>query len=165
MHLSGFLPFLPFAAAQHFASTAPASDLHNLNLTTITTFPQVPKINSHIRILNGAPVPALVSLTNNEPFTITINFISASLWTSEGGESLKNFTIKKINKKVKPAQKYDVHYALQTDLKEQEALLNINLVAPKPAAKSRYKKSLHTLSDTARSRRVEKKHTPEDPTS
>ena len=50
------------------------------------------------------------------------------LWTSEGGESLKNFTIKKINKKVKPAQKYDVHYALQTDLKEQEALLNINLV-------------------------------------
>lgn len=121
MQLLRLLALLPLTLAA-------AADLSNLNLTTTTSFPFTPKVNSHLRLLNGPPTPLTVSLTNNEAYPVTINLVGATLWTPDTTTNLKNFTSRKIGKKVKPAEKYEVHYALHTDLKEQEALLNVALV-------------------------------------
>lgn len=86
MRFTSLLSLLPLTAAQLFGGAAnneAGSDLRNLNLTTTTTFPYTPTVNNNLRLLNGAPIPVIVSLQNNEASSVTIKLIGGSLWTPD----------------------------------------------------------------------------------
>ena len=86
-----------------------------------------------MKLVNGHPTQALLSITNNEPKPINVAFIGGSLWGPDpkiNGDSeriVRNLTSTRFNVQIPAGEKESVSYSFVTELHPQD--LRLLLVA------------------------------------
>jgi hypothetical protein len=85
-----------------------------------------------IKLVNGRPVDAMVSFANQEPESITVQFIGGSLWTPDfdpqGSRIVRNLTTKQYAVEIPAGEKQSLPFRFQTNMHPQELRLNIAAV-------------------------------------
>lgn len=85
-----------------------------------------------IKLINGHPTQALLSITNDEPEPVTVVFIGGSLWASDlsakGPQILRNLTTTRYNVEIPAGIKESISYSFTTELLPQDLKLNLAAV-------------------------------------
>lgn len=88
-----------------------------------------------IKLINGHPTQALLSITNDETEAVTVVFIGGSLWTSGLGSKspkspqiLRNLTTTRYNVLIPAGTKESISYSFTTELNPQDLKLNLAAV-------------------------------------
>lgn len=102
----------------------------NLAVQISTSFPSSEIFG--IKLVNGHPTQALLSIQNDEPDPVTVVFIGGSLWASElrgkGPQIVKNLTTARFNVAIPAGAKESISYSFTTELRPQELKLNLAVV-------------------------------------
>ena len=102
----------------------------NLAVKISTSFPSSEIFG--IKLVNGQPTQALLSISNEEPEPVNVVFIGGSLWTSAyGGQSpqiIRNLTTTRYNVEIPAGEKDSISYSFTTDLQPQDLKLNLATV-------------------------------------
>ena len=102
----------------------------NLAVKVSTSFPSSEIFG--IKLVNGHPTQALLSISNEEPEPVNVVFIGGSLWTSAyGGQPshiVRNLTTTRYNVEIPAGQKDSISYSFVTDLHPQDLKLNLAAV-------------------------------------
>lgn len=85
-----------------------------------------------IKLVNGHPTQALLSITNDEPEPVTVVFIGGSLWALEvgpkGPQIIRNLTTTRYNVEIPAGIKESISYSFTTELLPQDLKLNLAAV-------------------------------------
>lgn len=85
-----------------------------------------------IKLVNGHPTQALLSITNDEPEPVTVVFIGGSLWASglgaKGPHIVRNLTTTRYNVEIPAGIKESISYSFTTELLPQDLKLNLAAV-------------------------------------
>lgn len=85
-----------------------------------------------IKLVNGHPTQALLSITNDEPDPVSVVFIGGSLWASESGakgpQIIRNLTTTRYNVEIPAGIKESISYSFTTELLPQDLKLNLAAV-------------------------------------
>ncbi|KAI4124894.1 MAG: hypothetical protein LQ347_005562 [Umbilicaria vellea] len=84
-----------------------------------------------IKLINGHPTQALLSITNDEPAPITVAFIGGSLWSENIGQGIilvRNLTTTRYNVEVPAGEKESLSYSFATELHPQDMKLSLATV-------------------------------------
>ncbi|KAL8953676.1 MAG: hypothetical protein Q9222_000460, partial [Ikaeria aurantiellina] len=142
--------FLHFAALATTALQAIAQDSSspvddeppqtpNVNVQISTSFPSSEIFG--VKLVNGAPTTALLSITNSEPAPVSVLFIGGSLWTSNalpvapssknpsgGPQIIRNLTTTRYDVEIPAGESESITYKFATELQPQELKLNLAVV-------------------------------------
>ncbi|KAL8726622.1 MAG: hypothetical protein Q9181_005971 [Wetmoreana brouardii] len=135
-----FLRFASFALlALRALAEEPAEEVKqpsqtpNLAIKISTSFPASEIFG--IKLINGQPTHAVLSISNEEPDPISVVFIGGSLWTSDytspsprGPQIVRNLTTTKYDVEIPAGEKESIDYNFATELQPQELLLNLAVV-------------------------------------
>lgn len=101
-----------------------------LDVKVSTSFPSSEIFG--IKLVNGHPTQALLSITNDEPEPVTVVFVGGSLWISEIGEKgpriVRNLTTTRYNVEIPAGVKESISYSFTTELLPQDLKLNLAAV-------------------------------------
>jgi hypothetical protein len=94
-----------------------------------------------IKLVNGKPTKALVSISNEEPEPINVKFVGGALWTpafevAQTSRIVRNLTSAKYNVEVASGKKQSVSYNFATDLHPQELRLELAAIVSDVAGKT-----------------------------
>lgn len=84
-----------------------------------------------IKLINGHPTQALLSISNDEPEPIKVAFIGGSLWSDNVGQAsiiMRNLTTTRYNVEIPAGQKESLSYSFATDLHPQDLKLSLATV-------------------------------------
>ena len=84
-----------------------------------------------IKLVNGHPTQALLSISNDEPAPISVAFIGGSLWSDnigQGRQIVRNLTTTRYNVEIPAGQKESLSYSFATELHPQDLKLNLAAV-------------------------------------
>lgn len=102
----------------------------NLAVQISTSFPSSEIFG--IKLVNGYPTQALLSIQNDEPNPVTVVFIGGSLWASDlrgkGPQIVKNLTTARFNVAIPAGAKESISYSFTTELYPQELKLNLAVI-------------------------------------
>lgn len=102
----------------------------NLAVQISTSFPSSEIFG--IKLVNGHPTQALLSIQNDEPDPVTLVFIGGSLWASvlrgKGPQIVKNLTTARFNVAIPAGAKESISYSFTTVLQPQDLKLNLAAV-------------------------------------
>ncbi len=102
----------------------------NLAVKVSTSFPSSEIFG--IKLINGHPTQALLSISNEEPEPITVVFIGGNLWAPEvsgqGPTIIRNLTTTRYNVEIPGGEKDSISYSFATELQPQDLKLNLAAV-------------------------------------
>jgi len=101
----------------------------NLAVSITASFPSSEIFG--IKLVNGHPTQAMLSISNEEPEPITVNFIGGSLWSiddQEGSRIVRNLTTTRYNLDIPAGEKDSLSYSFATELHPQDLRLNLAAV-------------------------------------
>ena len=102
----------------------------NLAVKVSTSFPSSEIFG--IKLVNGHPTQAVLSVSNEETEAISVAFIGGSLWTAAYGaqppQIIRNLTTSRYNVEIPAGQKDSISYDFVTDLHPQDLKLNLAAV-------------------------------------
>ncbi|SLM38345.1 Translocon-associated protein (TRAP), alpha subunit [Lasallia pustulata] len=101
----------------------------NLAVRVSTSFPSSEIFG--IKLINGHPTQALLSISNDEPEPIKVAFIGGSLWSDNVGQAsiiMRNLTTTRYNVEIPAGQKESLSYSFATDLHPQDLKLSLATV-------------------------------------
>ena len=86
-----------------------------------------------MKLVNGHPTQALLSIVNEEPEPINVAFVGGSLWAqrplseseADGEYIVRNFTTTKYNIQIPAGEKESVSYRFATELHPQDLKLKL----------------------------------------
>lgn len=80
-----------------------------------------------MKLVNGHPTQALVSITNNEDSPVTVNFIGGTLWNLDDEKShvIRNLTATRYSVDVPAGQKESLSYSFATEMHPQDVRLQL----------------------------------------
>lgn len=111
------------------AVEAPASSA-NLNVAVSASFPDSEIFG--VKLVNGKPVDASLSFSNEETEPVTVQFVGGSLWTPDfdpsGSRIVRNLTTKQYSVEIPAGEKQTLPYRFQTNMHPQELRLNLAAV-------------------------------------
>ena len=85
-----------------------------------------------IKLVNGQPTQALLSITNDEPEPVTVVFIGGSLWTiafdAKEPHILRNLTTTRYKTEIPAGAKESISYSFTTELLPRDLRLNLAAV-------------------------------------
>lgn len=84
-----------------------------------------------IKLVNGHATQALLSITNDEPEAVSINFIGGNLWSNAfagGPQIIRNLTTTRYNVEIPAGQIDSISYNFATDLHPQDLRLSLAAV-------------------------------------
>jgi hypothetical protein len=84
-----------------------------------------------IKLINGHATQALLSITNDEPEAVNVNFIGGNLWSNVfagGPQIIRNLTTTRYNVEIPAGQTDSISYNFATDLHPQDLRLNLAAV-------------------------------------
>ena len=86
-----------------------------------------------IKLVNGHPTQALLSITNDEKEPVGISFVGGNLWTTalnpQGSpQILRNLTTTRYNVEIPAGQTDSISYNFVTELHPQDLILNLAAV-------------------------------------
>lgn len=84
-----------------------------------------------IKLVNGHATQALLSITNDEPEAVNVNFIGGNLWSNVfagGPQIIRNLTTTRYNVEIPAGQTDSISYNFATDLHPQDLRLNLAAV-------------------------------------
>lgn len=85
-----------------------------------------------IKLINGHPTQALLSITNDEPEPVTVVFVGGSLWIPDlddkGPRIVRNLTTTRYNVEIPAGVKESISYSFTTELLPQDLKLNLAAV-------------------------------------
>ena len=84
-----------------------------------------------IKLVNGHPTQALLSITNDEPEPVTVVFVGGSLWIDFGDKGpriVRNLTTTRYNVEIPAGVKESISYSFTTELLPQDLKLNLAAV-------------------------------------
>ena len=86
-----------------------------------------------IKLVNGHPTQALLSISNDEPEPVGLSFIGGNLWTTalnpQGRpQIIRNLTTTRYNVEIAPGQTDSISYNFVTELHPQDLRLNLAAV-------------------------------------
>lgn len=88
-----------------------------------------------IKIVNGKPTNIKLSISNQEPEPVAIQFVGGSLWTPDfdaaGSRNVRNLTTKQYALEIPAGESETVPYSFQTNMHPQELRLNLAAVISK----------------------------------
>ena len=88
-----------------------------------------------IKIVNGKPANIQLSINNQEPEPVTVQFVGGSLWTPDFDPStsriVRNLTTKQYGVEVPAGESETLPYTFQTNMHPQELRLNLAAVIAK----------------------------------
>lgn len=80
-----------------------------------------------IKLINGHPTQALLSIINDDPEPVTVVFIGGSLWATDSGpkgsQVLRNLTTTRYNIEIPAGIKESISYSFTTELLPQDLKL------------------------------------------
>ncbi|PGH32071.1 hypothetical protein GX50_05140 [[Emmonsia] crescens] len=101
-----------------------------LAVSASATFP-----NSEIfgvKLVNGNPTQALLSISNEEPNPVTLTLIGGSLWTvdpsGEAAQNVHNLTASRHNIAIPAGEQHSLEYAFVTEMHPQDLRLQLAVV-------------------------------------
>ncbi|EEH04294.1 signal sequence receptor alpha chain [Histoplasma capsulatum G186AR] len=101
-----------------------------LDVTVSASFPNSEVFG--VKLVNGNPTNALLSISNNEPDPVTLNLIGGSLWTihpsEEVGQNVRNLTSSRYNIAIPPGGQHSMEYPLVTEMHPQDLRLHLAAV-------------------------------------
>lgn len=102
----------------------------NLAVKISTSFPSSEIFG--IKLVNGHPTQALLSISNDEPEPVSVVFIGGSLWTTAYGgqppQIIRNLTTTRYNIEIPAGEKDSISYSFTADLQPQDLKLNLATV-------------------------------------
>lgn len=101
----------------------------NLAVRVSTSFPSSEIFG--IKLVNGHPTQALLSISNDEPAPITVAFIGGSLWSENIGQGsiiVRNLTTTRYNVEIPAGEKESLSYSFATELHPQDMKLSLATV-------------------------------------
>lgn len=82
-----------------------------------------------MKLVNGNPTEALLSITNEEEEAVRVNFVGGSLWTlDEPSVNIRNLTATRFNVEIPAGAQESLPYDFTTDMHPQELRLNLAAV-------------------------------------
>lgn len=85
-----------------------------------------------IKLINGRPTEAHISVANNEPRPVTVSFIGGSLWTEsrprQPPQIVRNLTTTSYGVTIPAGEKESLTYSFVTDFHPQDLRLNLATV-------------------------------------
>ncbi|KAL8737836.1 MAG: hypothetical protein Q9190_008073 [Brigantiaea leucoxantha] len=110
-------------------STSPPQS-PNLAIKISTSFPSSEIFG--IKLINGHPTQALLSISNDEPQPINVVFIGGSLWTTDftiqPPQIVRNLTTTRYDVEIPAGEKESISYSFATELQPQDLKLNLAVV-------------------------------------
>ncbi|PGH00916.1 hypothetical protein AJ79_08071 [Helicocarpus griseus UAMH5409] len=101
-----------------------------LAVSASATFP-----NSEIfgvKLVNGNPSQALLSISNQEPNPVTVNLIGGSLWSlpapGQDSHNVRNLTASRYNVQIPGGEEHSLGYAFVTEMHPQDLTLHLAAV-------------------------------------
>lgn len=101
----------------------------NLAVRVSTSFPSSEIFG--IKLINGHPTQALLSISNDEAEAIKVAFVGGSLWSENLGQGsiiVRNLTTTRYNVEIPAGQKDSLSYSFATELHPQDLKLSIATV-------------------------------------
>ena len=85
-----------------------------------------------VKLVNGHATQALLSIANEEPEPVTVQFIGGSLWTTayagQPPQIVRNLTTTRYSVDIPAGEKDSISYSFTTDLQPQDLRLNLATV-------------------------------------
>ncbi|KLJ11657.1 hypothetical protein EMPG_13164 [Blastomyces silverae] len=85
-----------------------------------------------VKLVNGNPTEALLTISNNEPDPVTLNLIAGSLWTvdptGEAVQNVRNLTASRYNVAIPAGGQHSTGYAFVTEMHPQDLRLHLAAV-------------------------------------
>lgn len=86
--------------------------------------------------MNGKPTTITLSISNQEPEPVSLQFAGGSLWTTKfdaavGSQNIRNLTTKQYALEIPAGESETVPYTFQTNMHPQELRLNLAAVISK----------------------------------
>lgn len=83
-----------------------------------------------VKLVNGKPTQALVTVTNGESSPITVNFIGGSLWdlNDEQSRIVRNLTTTQYSVEIPAGQKQGLSYTFSTEMHPQDLRLQLSSI-------------------------------------
>ncbi|EAW14470.1 putative translocon-associated protein, alpha subunit [Aspergillus clavatus NRRL 1] len=79
-----------------------------------------------VKLVNGHPTQALITITNDEPAPVTVNFIGGSLSTlDESSNVIHNLTVTRYGVEIPAGQQESLSYSFATEMHPQDLKLSI----------------------------------------
>lgn len=82
-----------------------------------------------IKLVNGKPTEALVSISNDEPEPVTLKFVGGVLWTPpfdpQGSRIVRNLTTTRYHVEIPAGERQSLPYTFATELHPQDLRLEI----------------------------------------
>jgi Translocon-associated protein (TRAP), alpha subunit len=98
-----------------------------LAVSVAATFPEAEIFG--IKLVNGKPTKALLSISNEEPEPVTVKFIGGVLWTPpfdpQGSRIVRNLTATRYNIEIPAGEKQSLPYNFVTELHPQDLRLEL----------------------------------------
>jgi hypothetical protein len=98
-----------------------------LAVSVAATFPEAEIFG--IKLVNGKPTKALLSISNEEPEPVTVKFIGGVLWTPpfdpQGSRIVRNLTATRYNVEIPAGEKQSLPYNFVTELHPQDLRLEL----------------------------------------
>ena len=107
-----------------------------LNVGISTSFPSSEIFG--VKLVNGKPTEAVLSVKNNEVESISVAFVGGSLWApdsrTDGATSVnvRNLTSTRYNVKIPAGEADSISYSFATELHPQDLRLNLIAVLTSP---------------------------------
>lgn len=99
----------------------------NLQVTVSTTFPQSEIFG--IKLVNGRPTKAVLSIENQETVPVKISYVGGSLWTlglgGQESQNVRNLTINRFDLEIAAGQKETITYSFATEIHAQDLRLQL----------------------------------------
>ncbi|KAI4160375.1 MAG: hypothetical protein LQ342_005786 [Letrouitia transgressa] len=122
--------FIFYPSKQADEETSAPSQSPNLAVKISTSFPSSEIFG--IKLINGHPTQALLSITNDEPQPINVVFIGGSLWTTDFAiqppQIVRNLTTTRYDVEIPAGEKESISYSFATELQPQDLKLNLAVV-------------------------------------
>ncbi|KAL9052005.1 MAG: hypothetical protein Q9162_005670 [Coniocarpon cinnabarinum] len=104
----------------------------NLHVNLTTTFPSAEVFG--VKLVNGLRNDAVISLTNHEPFPVTLQFVGGSLWTPDLAQPesppqlVRNLTAVRFGATVPAGESETFDYGITMEMHPADLLLKIGAV-------------------------------------
>ncbi|KAJ5980780.1 hypothetical protein N7481_008078 [Penicillium waksmanii] len=106
------------------AETVAETEVANLAVTAEASFPASEIFG--VKLINGRPTEALISVTNDEANPVTVNFLGGSLWNlEEDSKVVRNLTATRYGVEIPAGSKETIPYSFATEMHPQDIRLNI----------------------------------------
>ena len=82
-----------------------------------------------IKLINGKPTEAVLSIANDEPDPVTLKFVGGALWSlgsaAKPSQIVRNLTIARYNVEIGAGEKQSLPYKFSTELHPQDLRLEL----------------------------------------